>query len=68
MRPSKLAALLLALLLLLGGCAAAPTQRHSVAIVVKSTSTEFWAAVFAGAEAAGAEYNLDLSITGPETE
>ena len=67
MRPSKLAAALL-VLLMLGGCAAAPAQRHNVAIVAKSTSTEFWAAVFAGAEAAGAEYNLDLSITGPETE
>lgn len=67
MRTSKLAALLLAGLLLTG-CVEAQTERHSVAIVAKSTSTEFWGAVFAGAEAAAAEYNLDLSISGPETE
>ena len=67
MRTSKLAALLLAGLLLTG-CVETRSERHSVAIVAKSTSTEFWAAVFAGAEAAAAEYNLDLSIAGPETE
>lgn len=42
--------------------------RHSVALVAKSTQTEFWLSVFAGAEAAATEYNLELSITGPETE
>ena len=42
--------------------------RHSVALVAKSTQTEFWLSVFAGAEAAATEYNLDLSIMGPETE
>ncbi len=42
--------------------------RHSVALVAKSTQTEFWLSVFAGAEAAAAEYNLDLNIMGPETE
>lgn len=44
------------------------TTRHSVALVAKSTQTEFWLSVFAGAEAAATEYNLDLSIMGPETE
>ena len=43
-------------------------QRHSVALVAKSTQTEFWLSVFAGAEAAAAEYNLELTIAGPETE
>lgn len=42
--------------------------RHRVAIVAKSTRTEFWLSVFAGAEAAATEYNIELSITGPETE
>ena len=54
----------------LGGCASdsvTPTQ-HSVALVAKSTETEFWLSVFAGAEAAATEYNLSLSIIGPETE
>ena len=42
--------------------------RHSVALIAKSTETEFWLSVFAGAEAAATEYNLDLNIMGPETE
>ena len=49
--------------------AAAPAgARHRVAIVAKSTRTEFWLSVFAGAEAAATEDNIELSITGPETE
>ena len=39
-----------------------------MALVAKSTQTEFWLSVFAGAEAAATEYNLKLTITGPETE
>ena len=39
-----------------------------MALVAKSTETEFWLSVFAGAEAAATEYNLKLSISGPETE
>lgn len=59
--------------LLLAGCAAASPQpattaRYRVALIAKSTSTEFWSAVFAGAEAAATEYNMDLAITGPESE
>ena len=66
----KLLALLLLVLLPLSGCASRPaeTERHSVALVVKSTETEFWKSVFAGANAASSEYNIDLTITGPETE
>ena len=68
-KPGKtLACALLALAL--GGCAAAaPTgARHRVAIVAKSTRSEFWLSVFAGAQAAAAEYNVELDISGPETE
>lgn len=57
-------------ILLLGGCGAdmgAP-PRHSVALIVKSTDSEFFLSVFAGARAAATEYNLDLTISGPETE
>lgn len=73
MRPNKtrraLGAAALALLAL-GGCAAGTPSgaRHKVAIVAKSTTTEFWLSVFAGAEAAATEYNLELTIAGPETE
>ena len=71
MRPSKRALLCAGLpLACLCGCApeADTSTRPSVALVVKSTQTEFWRAVFAGAEAAAVEYNLDLTIAGPETE
>ena len=52
------------------GCSQTPqaTARHRVAIVAKSTQTEFWLSVFAGAKAAGAEYNVDLTIVGPDAE
>lgn len=61
--------LALALSLLCGCSSRTPTpSQHSVALVAKSTQTEFWLSVFAGAEAAATEYNLDLSIIGPETE
>ena len=43
-------------------------QRHKVALVAKSTQTEFWLSVFAGAQAAAAEYNVELTTMGPETE
>ena len=55
---------------LLSGCTAPGTAagQYSVALVAKSTETEFWLSVFAGAEAAATEYNIRLDITGPETE
>lgn len=70
MRRSRLAAVcVLISALLLGGCGAtAATEQHTVALVAKSTQTEFWLSVFAGAEATATEYNLKLTITGPETE
>ena len=66
----RLAALLLAMLMLaLTGCAAARTGKpYSVYLISKSTTTEFWKSVFAGANAAKSEYNVDLTILGPETE
>ena len=70
----RLTVLLLALCLL-AGCAAsgsgaqtADSTRYKVALVAKSTQTDFWKAVFVGAEAAATEYNMDLTIDGPDTE
>ena len=71
MRRNRRAALCAALLgLVLCGCGSdtAASQQHTVTLVAKSTQTEFWLSVFAGAEAAATEYNLNLSIVGPETE
>ena len=71
MRRSKYLALCGALLLsCLCGCGADADLpvRHSVALIVKSNDSEFFLSVFAGARAAATEYNLDLTIDGPETE
>lgn len=55
---------------LLSGCGADTSAdgQHKVTLVAKSTQTEFWLSVFAGAEAAATEYNLELTIIGPDTE
>lgn len=71
MRRNRRLALWTALLLLcLCGCGAdaVPAARRSVALITKSTDSEFFLSVFAGARAAATEYNLDLTISGPETE
>lgn len=63
---------MLILALLLTGCAGLPRStgavQHKVWFVAKSMDTAFWLSAFAGANAAKAEYNVDLTIVGPETE
>lgn len=71
MKRNRLGALCAACLLcLLCGCSENMTaaRKHTVTLVAKSTQTEFWLSVFAGAEAAATEYNVKLDIIGPETE
>lgn len=72
MKRNRTAALCCAALLLLGlsscGTDTASSTQHVVTLVSKSTQTEFWLSVFAGAEAAATEYNVKLNIVGPETE
>jgi len=69
MRRNRLSALWAALaLLLLCGCGTDAAERRPVALIVKSTDSEFFLSVFAGARAAATEYNLELSISGPMTE
>lgn len=71
MRRNRLLALWAALALLcLWGCGAeeVPAARRSVALITKSTDSEFFLSAFAGAQAAATEYNLELTISGPETE
>ena len=62
-----------ALAVLLAGCAMQPvdstTARYRVALIAKNNrDSEFWNAVFIGAEAAATEYNLQLTITAPDDE
>lgn len=68
-RNRRLEALVLLLALVLSACGEGkdPAQR-SVALIVKSTESEFFLSVFAGARAAATEYNLNLTIRGPDTE
>lgn len=44
------------------------SNKHTVAVITKSTTSQFWKTVFAGANAAGTEYNLNLTFMGPENE
>lgn len=39
-----------------------------VAVITKSTTSQYWKTTFAGANAAGAEYNLEVTFDGPENE
>ena len=39
-----------------------------VVVITKSTVSSYWKTTFAGAKAAGAEYNLDISFMGPDNE
>ena len=66
----RLAALFLtAAVLLTAGCGRKTvTSQNSVWFIAKSTNTGFWKSAFAGANAAKSEYNVDLTICGPETE
>ena len=69
----KIAKTLGAALLCLGlltGCTGQGVRAtpRNITLVAKSTETEFWKSVFAGARAAASEYNVNLNIVGPETE
>ncbi len=68
-RKNTILAAVLLIALLLSGCRTASAGgQHRIWFVVKSTETEFWKSVFAGANAARAEYNVELVLVGPETE
>ncbi|MBQ8994800.1 MAG: substrate-binding domain-containing protein [Oscillospiraceae bacterium] len=76
MRKSRtilICALILFCAFLCCGCSVTSQQSpgsgpYKVYLIVKSTDTEFWLSAIAGANAAKAEYNIDLVIVGPETE
>jgi ribose transport system substrate-binding protein len=52
----------------IGGAETGDRSKIYVAIVAKSTTSAYWKTTFAGARAASAEYNLEISIEGPENE
>lgn len=62
--------LVLGLLLSVTGCGKenASAGKHYVALITKSMDSAFWKSVYAGAGAAATEYNLQISMEGPERE
>ena len=68
LRISAMLLLLAALLLSACGHTEGRAAQYKIYLITKSTSTEFWRSVFAGANAARAEYNVNLVIRGPDTE
>lgn len=61
---------LLAAALVFGGCGkeGATAGKRYVALVTKSMDSAFWKSVYSGAAAAATEYNLQISMIGPERE
>lgn len=43
-------------------------RKKKVVLIAKSTESAFWQSVFSGANAAGTEYNMELSTRGPKNE
>ena len=76
MKQSRKAKILLACfmitsLMLNTGCGrqvAEISNKHYVALITKSTDSAFWKSVYAGANAAGTEYNLNITCNGPSAE
>ena len=67
---SFLAAALILLLLFAAGCGEPETvnQQYSVYMITKSLKTQFWISAVSGANAAKSEYNVKLTVLGPDTE
>lgn len=43
-------------------------NKHYVALITKSTASAFWKSVYSGASAASTEYNLTMTMEGPDNE
>lgn len=52
----------------IGQTASNDSQKYYVAVIAKSKVSQFWKSVFAGAGAAGTEYNLKITFDGPDSE
>lgn len=60
--------LCLALCLTLFSCSQKTADKISIAVVTKSTSSDFWHNVSYGVESAATEYNVSVSFNGPSNE
>ncbi|MEG0368097.1 MAG: substrate-binding domain-containing protein, partial [Coprobacillus sp.] len=52
---------------LLCGCST-KSEKLEIAVIVKSTTSQFFKSVHSGANAASKEYNIELTFMGPENE
>lgn len=59
--------LMMLCLIILCGCTT-PNDKLKIDVIVKSTTSQFFKSVFSGANAASKEYNIELSLLGPENE
>lgn len=57
----------MALLCVFTGCES-QNQKLNIAVIVKSTTSQFFKSVQSGANAASKEYNIELSFMGPDNE
>ena len=63
----KMIFIVITMIFSLAGCNSV-NQKIKVAVIVKSTTSQFFKSVFSGANAASKEYNLELAFDGPENE
>lgn len=71
---------ILFLIICIGGCifiwnslssngkAVVDINKQKIAVITKSTTSQFWKSVFSGANAASTEYNLGITFEGPDNE
>ena len=64
----KLASLILALILCLGLASTALAEGETVAVVLKTLSSEYWNYVKAGCDAAAADLGITVTVIGPGAE
>lgn len=60
--------LIIIFLLACTSCTANEVKKVKVAVIVKSTTSQFFKSVYSGASSAANEYNLELTFVGPEKE
>jgi len=53
---------------MIGSMDSTENKKHYVAVIAKSTESAYWKSVFAGANAAKTEYNLEITQEGPADE
>lgn len=67
MKSKKIIIFILIMLLFLTGCSNSE-EKISIAVILKSTTSQFFKSVSDGANAASKEYNLTISCIGPDNE